>query len=49
MLADLFSLNISGGQCRSDSVPQNVTFGEQGGELRKNGALGQVALLTSVL
>lgn len=43
-MADLFNLNITGGQCRNDSVPQNVTFGEQGGILGNNGALGQVAL-----
>ncbi|OJT14089.1 Phosphatidate phosphatase APP1 [Trametes pubescens] len=42
--ADLFNLNITGGQCRNDSVPQNVTFGEQGGILGNNGALGRVAL-----
>ncbi|KAI0658783.1 hypothetical protein C8Q70DRAFT_990325 [Cubamyces menziesii] len=30
---DLYNLNITGGQCRNDSVPQNVTFSEQGGIL----------------
>ncbi|BFZ61959.1 hypothetical protein YB2330_003037 [Saitoella coloradoensis] len=28
---DLYNLNISGGQCRNDSIPQNLTFGEMGG------------------
>ncbi|KAI9069069.1 hypothetical protein FKP32DRAFT_1617696 [Trametes sanguinea] len=39
---DLFNLNITNGQCRNDSVPQNVTFGEQGGVLGNgsNGASG---------
>ncbi|KAI0766324.1 hypothetical protein BD413DRAFT_460999, partial [Trametes elegans] len=27
---DLLNLDIANGQCRNDSVPQNVTFGEQG-------------------
>ncbi|KAI0374582.1 hypothetical protein BV20DRAFT_960700 [Pilatotrama ljubarskyi] len=35
---DLFNLNITNGQCRNDSVPQNVTFGEQGGIIGNNGA-----------
>ena len=43
-MTDLYNLNITGGQCRNDSVPQNVTFGEQGGILGNNGALGRVAL-----
>ena len=30
---DLRNLNIGSGQCVNDSVPQNVTFGEQGGVL----------------
>ncbi|KAI9059381.1 hypothetical protein FKP32DRAFT_1606088 [Trametes sanguinea] len=39
---DLFNLNITNGQRRNDSVPQNVTFGEQGGVLGtgSNGASG---------
>jgi phosphatidate phosphatase APP1 len=37
---DLYNLDISGGQCQNKSIPQNVTFGEQGGVLDhgKNGA-----------
>ncbi|KAI0647602.1 hypothetical protein C8Q79DRAFT_1009675 [Trametes meyenii] len=35
---DLFNLDIAGGQCRNDSIPQNVIFGEQGGVLGDNGA-----------
>ncbi|KAI0672666.1 hypothetical protein C8Q78DRAFT_1020750 [Trametes maxima] len=36
---DLFNLDIASGQCRNGSVPQNVTFGEQGGVLGDNGAI----------
>ncbi|KAI0766334.1 hypothetical protein BD413DRAFT_570107 [Trametes elegans] len=41
---DLFNLDIANGQCRNDSVPQNVTFGEQGGVLGNNGAVGSLVL-----
>ncbi|KAI8982873.1 hypothetical protein BD414DRAFT_418912 [Trametes punicea] len=37
---DLYNLNITNGQCRNDSVPQNITFGEQGGVLGNNRAIG---------
>ena len=39
---DLMGLNITNGQCRNDSVPQNITFGEQGGIVGNNS--GAVAL-----
>ncbi|KAK9894313.1 hypothetical protein P389DRAFT_174366 [Cystobasidium minutum MCA 4210] len=32
--ADLFGLDIANGQCVNQSIPQNVTFGEQGGPFR---------------
>ena len=35
------NLDISNGQCVNDSVPQNVSFGEQGGVLGNNAALGR--------
>jgi len=31
---DLLDLDIAGGQCVNQSIPQNVTFSEQGGPLR---------------
>ncbi|KAH9927161.1 uncharacterized protein BXZ73DRAFT_90838 [Epithele typhae] len=36
---DLVNLDIPSGQCRNDSVPQNITFGEQGGVIGNNGAV----------
>lgn len=33
---DLRNLNIASGQCVNDTVPQNVTFSEQGGVLGGN-------------
>lgn len=30
---DLFNLDIENGECRNQSIPQNVTFKEQGGFL----------------
>ena len=38
MLKDLANLDIPDGQCKNSSVPQNITFGEQGGVLGNNGA-----------
>lgn len=32
-MADLFNLDIASGQCMNTSIPQNVTFDEQGGVL----------------
>lgn len=43
--ADLMNLDIPSGQCVNQSVPQNVTFGEQGGILGHNsGALRNVGV-----
>jgi hypothetical protein len=33
---DLYNLDIANGQCVNSSIPQNVTFGEQGGVLGHN-------------
>ncbi|KAI0071850.1 hypothetical protein K474DRAFT_1712113 [Panus rudis PR-1116 ss-1] len=33
---DLMNLDIPSGQCKNQSIPQNVTFGEQGGVLGNN-------------
>ena len=38
---DIVNLDVAGGQCVNSSVPQNVTFGEQGGVLG-NAALPRV-------
>ncbi|RPD56367.1 hypothetical protein L226DRAFT_573965 [Lentinus tigrinus ALCF2SS1-7] len=36
---DLMNLDIEGGQCVNSSIPQNVTFGEQGGFLDSGAAI----------
>ena len=38
-ILDLIGLNITNGDCVNNTVPQNVTFGEQGGVLN-NGSIG---------
>ena len=32
-------LDIANGQCKNNSIPQNITFGQQGGVLGNNGAV----------
>ena len=41
--ADLANLDIVNGQCVNSTVPQNVTFGEQGGIL-DSGSNGAISL-----
>jgi hypothetical protein len=41
------NLDIANGQCRNDSIPQNVTFSEQGGPL-SGGSSAAVALNAKV-
>ncbi|KAI0748712.1 hypothetical protein C8Q80DRAFT_1337269 [Daedaleopsis nitida] len=36
---DLMNLDIENGECVNSTVPQNITFGEQGGVLDNNGAV----------
>ena len=45
-------LNITNGQCRNNSVPQNITFGEQGGIVGNNSgavALGAAQYATAIV
>lgn len=37
-------LDIANGQCRNDSITQNVTFGEQGGVLDSGSSSAAVVL-----
>ncbi|TFK48542.1 hypothetical protein OE88DRAFT_1684649 [Heliocybe sulcata] len=46
---DLFNLDIANGQCVNSSIPQNVTFGEQGGVLGNNGNSAAGAVKVSAL
>ncbi|GJE96402.1 Phosphatidate phosphatase APP1 family protein [Phanerochaete sordida] len=39
---DLFDLDVANGQCVNSSIPQNVTFGEQGGVLGNDSAAPRV-------
>ena len=39
MREDLVNLDIASGKCINASVPQNISFGEQGGVLGHNSAL----------
>lgn len=38
LIPDLLNLDIVSGQCVNKTIPQNVTFGEQGGVLGNNNA-----------
>ena len=38
------NLDIENGECMNSTIPQNVTFGEQGGVLGDNGDNGAPAL-----
>jgi hypothetical protein len=46
---DLANLDVAGGKCRNESIPQNVTFGEQGGFLDGHSAGVKVASPTGTL